>query len=236
MDEPPSNPVVNLGAAMAAASSPAMTQTHTMPTPSRFASTIPALVVASALGLAISACGGEDASQPSAASTTTEDAAPPSSATTEAPPATEAAKPTTTTARDPRGDTKAADLDIIEGSVSRATEVVRVTLRLTAAPTDDVIYSGMLVCGDELWQLGYKRAAGTTTIFAFDFGDGQQYEAEGDATGRTVSIAYSAADMGCTGALDVQLVAEGTNNRDPMSDYLPDPGPDTLNPKRLHLP
>jgi len=185
-------------------------------------------------------CGGDEEpqSEPAPASTTTGSAEPPPPTTEVQPAPTETAKPTVTTARDSRGDTKAPDLDIIEATISRDSDLIRVAMTLAQAPTDDVIYSAMLGCGEKLWQLGYKRAAGTTTIFAFDFG-GQQYEADGDATGGVVSIAYPAADMGCTGALDVQFIAEGTNDRccpDPMSDYVPEPGSDALNPNKLHLP
>lgn len=210
-----------------------------VPAPPRLTPAVLTLLAAclGALALATAGCGGENASQSESQQTqvvsaTTEE--------TEQSPTTEAKKPkaATKTVRDRRGDTKAPDLDIIRATVSRDTDLVRVTMTLAQAPTDDVIYSGMLTCGDQVWQLGYKRAAGTTTIFAYDFG-GVQHEAQGDTTGRTVSIAYSAANMGCTGALDFQLVAEGTNDRgypDPMSDYVPEPGPDALNPKRIHLP
>lgn len=69
---------------------------------------------------------------------------------------------------DRRGDTKAPDLDIIRGTVGREGDLLLVTLTLAQEPTADVIYSAFLSCadGDEYWQLGYKRAAATTEIFA----------------------------------------------------------------------
>jgi hypothetical protein len=46
---------------------------------------------------------------------------------------------------------------------------VLITITFAQEPTDDVIYSAFLTCadGEEIWQLGYKQAAGTTTIFRF---------------------------------------------------------------------
>jgi hypothetical protein len=158
-------------------------------------------------------------------------------ATKESAPATTSARqpaPATRTAADARGDTASGDLDIVQVRVTRD-DLIRVELTLAEPPGADVIYSASLSCGDQLWQLGYKIAAGTVDVFAFDFVAGQQYEADGVAEGTTVSISYPAAEMGCTGTLDVQFVAEGTRDRPPDSDYVPEPGPDPLSPKRLRV-
>lgn len=165
----------------------------------------------------------------------------PTATTSEAPAATDEtttdadadAEAATLTTDDRRGDTPAPDLDIVRARISRDA-LVQVELTLAKPPGADVIYSASLSCGDQLWQLGYKDAAGTTTVFAFDF-DGQQHEANGAVDGATVSISYPATEMGCTGPIDVRFVAEGTNERTPDSDYVPEPGPDALNPNRLRL-
>lgn len=135
---------------------------------------------------------------------------------------------------DRKGDVAAADVDILHASVSRD-ELLRVSLELAGRPADDVIYGAFLSCGEELWQLGYKRAVGAATIFAFEF-SGRQYEAAGSVTGSGVTISYPAAKMGCDRAFDVRFYAETTNARTSVADYAPEPGPDPLEPKALHVP
>ncbi|HLA14395.1 MAG TPA: hypothetical protein VJZ25_05170 [Gemmatimonadaceae bacterium] len=73
----------------------------------------------------------------------------------------------TKTIRDRRGDTKAADLDIVSATVSVSGTLVRVQLKLAAAIRDDAIYSTMLECSGKTWQLAAKKAAGDKTLFLF---------------------------------------------------------------------
>lgn len=132
---------------------------------------------------------------------------------------------------DPRGDTRAADLDILSATVSVSGSLVRVQLQLAARVRNNAIYSAMIDCSGKSWQLAAKKAAGDTTLFLFSWDDYEQTKAQGFISGRTVTVVGPAKRMGCTrGTVRFQISSEGTAGRPPRTDRVPNRGKASLRP------
>jgi hypothetical protein len=135
-----------------------------------------------------------------------------------------AATSNTKTLKDPRGDVRAADLDITSASVAIGRNV---TLRMTMAGRirTDASYTGVFTCRRQVWLVGVQRAAGGTNFFAYQISQPRQTGATGRISGRTIAVSASARRMGCTkGVARFGLTTAGVNGRPSTGDRAPNRG------------
>ena len=128
------------------------------------------------------------------------------------------------TLKDPRGDVRAADLDITSASVAIGRNV---TLRMTMAGRigTNASYTGVFTCRRQVWLVGVQRSAGGTNFFAYQISQPRQTGATGRISGRTITVSASARRMGCTkGVARFGLTTAGVNGRPSAGDRAPNRG------------
>jgi hypothetical protein len=123
---------------------------------------------------------------------------------------------------DPRGDTQAPELDIVEASASHDKTHVRITLALAQAPTDRGRYGAVVSCGESR-MLAYELRDGHPSFSAADVaGDGDALLAEGRVDGTAVTIEFP---MVCPDGLKASFFAESKRtDLNAVTDYVPDEG------------
>ena len=152
------------------------------------------------------------------------DAAPTGPASSQSTSSTSTATKNAAELADARGDTKPAQLDIVNAklAVDRAKSELSVRIDLAAAPKAGA-YSALLTCGLYIWEVGHTVSAGTGTSYVRDHvGAAPETPAEGAVAGATITVtAPLSALNGCAqGGFGFQIIAAGATGMDTA----PEPG------------
>lgn len=133
-----------------------------------------------------------------------------------------------------QADKGAADLDLRQVLVTLDSGTVEAQFVVRGARTDNLIFSVFLYDdANHAYQLAWKRAAGVESAFLFDFGANEQTRAaDTQIGGHSVALIALVPDLDL-GSLRFYASAEGTNSRDPHTDYIPNQPRDASTTKTL---